>query len=124
MLFLSALNLLILLAAKNPGALSKGLVPLLGLMFAFLGNYMYNIKPNYLVGVRVPWTLNNDDNWRRTHQLAGRLWFVGGLVLTVISLITPAHMAVMLIVVILVPIALAPVVYSYLLYKRSGTPSK
>src|SRR5687767_11351000 len=44
-----------------------------GLLFAVIGNYMTNIKPNYVAGFRVRWTLENEDNWKKTHLLAGRL---------------------------------------------------
>src|SRR5678815_3270040 len=60
-----------------------------GLMLAVVGNYIYNIKPNYFAGIRLPWTLNNDENWRKTHLLGGRLLFGGGLLIAVICLFTP-----------------------------------
>jgi hypothetical protein len=44
-----------------------------GLMLAVVGNYIYNIKPNYFAGIRLPWTLHNDENWKRTHLLGGKL---------------------------------------------------
>ncbi|HKC35892.1 MAG TPA: DUF1648 domain-containing protein, partial [Chitinophagaceae bacterium] len=49
-----------------------------GLMLAIVGNYIYNIKPNYFAGIRLPWTLNNDENWKKTHLLGGKLLFGGG----------------------------------------------
>src|SRR5437764_3860045 len=70
--FLAALNFLLVASAKNSGNVQSLLLPLVGLLFAFIGNYMNNIKPNYFAGLRVPWTLNNDENWRRTHQLGGK----------------------------------------------------
>src|SRR3569832_3018888 len=50
-----------------------------GLLFAVIGNYMPNMKPNFFAGLRLPWTLENPDNWKKTHALAGKLWFAGGL---------------------------------------------
>ena len=57
-----------------------------GLLLCLIGNYMHTIKPNYFAGLRLPWTLNNEDNWRKTHLLAGKLWFVGGLVIAILCL--------------------------------------
>ena len=57
----------------------------MGLLFALLGNNMYNIKPNYFAGIRLPWTFESEDNWRKTHHLAGRFWFFGGLIFAVIT---------------------------------------
>src|SRR5258705_639986 len=59
-----------------------------GLMLAIVGNYIYNIKPNYFAGIRLPWTLNNDENWKKTHLLGGKLLFGGGLLIVVICLFT------------------------------------
>lgn len=49
------------------------------LFFILLGNVIGTTRPNYLVGVRVPWTLNNEEVWKRTHRFAGRLWVVLGV---------------------------------------------
>ena len=60
-----------------------------GLLFSFIGNYMHTLKPNYFAGLRLPWTLENEDNWRKTHLLAGKLFFAGGILIAVICLLTP-----------------------------------
>src|SRR5258705_8721637 len=49
-----------------------------GLLLAIVGNYLPNLKPNYFAGLRLPWTLENEENWRKTHWLAGKLFFTGG----------------------------------------------
>ncbi|MBK6826647.1 MAG: SdpI family protein [Chitinophagaceae bacterium] len=89
-----------------------------GLFFAILGNYLPNMKPNYFAGFRLPWTLENEENWRKTHQLAGRLWFSGGLILAVICLFLPAEVAIIVFFTIMVTITLIPCVYSYRLYRQ------
>lgn len=53
------------------------------LFFVILGNYLGNLRPNYFVGIRTPWTLENPETWRATHRLGGRLMFCGGLILLV-----------------------------------------
>lgn len=60
---------------------------LMGLFWAVIGNYMNNIRPNYFAGFRLPWTLENEDNWRYTHHLASKLWFAGGLLIALICLL-------------------------------------
>ena len=54
---------------------------LLGLIFVIMGNYMPKLKVNHTVGIRLPWTLQSEDNWHKTHRLAGKLWVLGGLIL-------------------------------------------
>lgn len=49
------------------------------LLFAGIGNYFNNIKSNYFVGIRTPWTLESETVWRKTHQLAAKLYFGMGL---------------------------------------------
>lgn len=89
-----------------------------GLLFSFIGNYMHNIKPNYFAGIRLPWTLENEDNWRKTHLLGGKLFFAGGLLIAVICLFTPPVISIVLFFVITAIITIIPCVYSYRLYKK------
>ena len=91
----------------------------LGLFLAFIGNIMHSIKPNYFAGIRVPWTLENEDNWRQTHQLASKIWFAGGIILAVLSLILNQKILLLVFVPVVLIMAAVPVIYSYLLYKKS-----
>src|SRR5205809_2888913 len=90
----------------------------MGLLFAFLGNNMYNIKPNYFAGLRLPWTLENEENWKKTHQLAGRLWFFGGLFFAALALFLSNEWAGYMGTAVLAILILIPVFYSYNLYKN------
>lgn len=120
MLFLSAINIGITYAALNHGEfnITKLLFPLLGLLFAFLGNMMNNIKPNYFVGVRTPWTLEDEDTWKATHRLTAKLWFAGGLVITIISLIFNHETLSVFFPAAIIGLAIIPIVYSYIYYKK------
>ncbi len=88
-----------------------------GLLFAVIGNYMPNLKPNYFAGLRLPWTLENPDNWKKTHLLAGRLWFAGGLLIAIICLFTPPVASIIIFSIITLTITIIPAVFSYRLYK-------
>ncbi len=92
-----------------------------GLLFCFIGNYMHNIKPNYFAGFRLPWTLENESNWRKTHLLGGKLFFAGGFLIAVISLLTPPIVAIILFFTITLTITIIPCVYSYRLYKKQAS---
>ena len=89
-----------------------------GLMLAVVGNYIYNIKPNYFAGIRLPWTLNNDENWKKTHLLGGKLLFGGGLLIAVICLFTPFTFSMITLFVVLSVVILITCIYSYRLYKK------
>lgn len=93
------------------------IVPLIvGIIFVIIGNYLPKTKQNYTVGVKIPWTLNDEDNWNKTHRFAGFVFVIGGLILIVTSL-TIINVAILLIDIFL--IALLPVIYSYILYKNA-----
>lgn len=84
-------------------------------LFAFLGNLMGKVTPNYYVGIRTPWTLESDTVWERTHRLAAKLMVfssIGGIIAALLG----APMAVVICVVLLA--ILIPVPYSYWLYRE------
>ncbi len=56
------------------------------LIFIFVGNYLPKCRQNYTVGIKLPWTLADEENWDRTHRFAGRLWIAAGLLLVVLHL--------------------------------------
>ena len=89
-----------------------------GLLLAIVGNYLPNLKPNYFAGLRLPWTLENEENWRKTHRLAGKLFFVGGIVLGVICLFTPPVASIVIFFAGTMAMVAIPCVYSYKLYKQ------
>ena len=97
-----------------PGFIFSGV----GLLFCFIGNYMHNIKPNYFAGFRLPWTLENEDNWRKTHLLGGKLFFAGGLLIAVICLLTPVIISLVAFFTITFILIIIPIIYSYRLYKK------
>ena len=45
----------------------------IGLVLAIVGNYLPKCKQNYTIGIKIPWTLNSEENWNKTHRFAGRL---------------------------------------------------
>jgi uncharacterized membrane protein len=95
------------------------------LFFAFLGNYMRTVRSNFFIGIRTPWTLSNDEVWRKTHELGGKIWFYGGLLLAIIVFFLPSSEAVIVMASAVGLMAIIPVVYSYILYRRiMGAPSK
>lgn len=121
--FLVLLNYFFILSGLYSWEISKKAIFIfLGLVLAVLGNYMNNIKPNFFAGIRLPWTLNDENNWRQTHHLAGKLWFFGGIVLALISWFLPEMALKPLFITLLILIILIPCIYSYLLFKKKTNP--
>lgn len=90
----------------------------IGVLIAVAGNYLPKCKRNYTVGIKLPWTLESEENWNKTHHFAGILWLAGGLVMLVSSLVLPNYWMIPLIMIAL--LVVAPIVYSYFLYKRNS----
>jgi uncharacterized membrane protein len=117
----AVLHVVALLQAS--GVVSEGArlhaLALSGLML-LMGNVLGRVRPNFFVGIRTPWTLANDTVWRRTHRLAGKAFFAGGLLsLVAVAALSPEHgFAVML--VLLVSAGLGPVVASYLFWRAAA----
>lgn len=61
---------------------------MVGILFLILGNYMHKVKQNYTVGIKIPWTLDGEENWNRTHRLASRLWSLSGVVFIINGIFT------------------------------------
>ena len=117
-LFITGINIMFIISSvKGAVVFGNFLFPLMGLLFAFIGNYMNNIKPNYFAGFRLPWTLSDDENWRKTHRLAGHLWFWTGLFITIISLLLPTPIVFPVLLSSIAIISIIPTVYSYKLFK-------
>ncbi|MDU2538340.1 MAG: SdpI family protein, partial [Streptococcus mitis] len=64
------------------------------------------------------WTLENDENWRKTHRLAGKIWVLGGLLLFLNSFVQLYVYWVFFLTLLLV--VLMPGVYSYQLSKSES----
>lgn len=94
-------------------------IPLLLLFFFVLGNYMQSLQPNYFVGIRTPWNLEDDTNWRKTHRFAGRLWMLASLALGVFYWWSGPALFFIVFVPVILAIACIPMFYSYRLYRES-----
>lgn len=88
------------------------------LFFALLGNYMRTVRSNFFVGIRTPWTLSNETVWRKTHELAGKIWFYSGIVLAIVVFFLPDIAAGIVMGTGVFLMAIIPVVYSYLEFNR------
>jgi len=87
-----------------------------GFILIAFGNYLPKCKQNYTIGIRLPWTLNSEDNWNKTHHLAGYIWILGGICMIIGSCIRIQSLP--LIICICIMITLVPFLYSYSLYKK------
>ena len=87
---------------------------LIGLIFTIIGNYMPKCKQNYTIGIKIPWTLDNEENWNRTHRFAGWLWTFCGVAIMFTGFL--GGFWVFLPITLLM--VLAPIIYSYIIHQK------
>lgn len=91
-------------------------VPLItGAMLVVL-NVMGKIRPNWLVGIRTPWTLSSKMAWVKTHRLGGWLFILSGLGLMAASVVH-ASWAAMACFGLLILSVVAAYAYSYRVWR-------
>lgn len=116
-LFLLVYGSLVAIALGRPVKVDSIISVAGAIAIVLLGNYLPKIQPNWIIGVRTPWTLSSDLAWRRTHRLAGPLFVVTGLVSLVAALFRPAVAAYLMLSLIVVT-AVISATYSYLVWRQ------
>ena len=120
-LFLTALSMVILYATSHQGiSIEKLLFPIMGLAFAGMGLYMPKIKQNYFAGFKLPWTLDNVDNWNATHKIAGKVWLYGGVIQFFAGLVFSSVASFVIFFIAMVVMVLVPTIYSYRMFKNGN----
>lgn len=89
----------------------------IGSLFIFIGNLLPKTKHNYFIGIRTPWTLADEQNWFRTHRIAGKIWVLGGLIVALTAL-APESFQVPVFLTILAVMVVTPFVYSYTDFRK------
>ena len=96
-----------------------------GLMFMVIGNYLPKVKQNNTIGIRVVWTLQDEENWNATHRFSGKIWVASSILCMLCGLFAESIAALVLYIVSIMAAAIISVLYSYLFYKKKiGTGEK
>ena len=95
----------------------KIVLALVGIMFIVIGNYLPKCKQSYTMGIKLPWTLSDEENWNRTHRLGGKLWVASGFVI-ILCMLLPTNAMSAVLIIILFSAVIVPTIYSYQLYKK------
>ena len=109
------INLTVIMFCLNVGINVAAIIySFIGVVFVAIGNYLPKCRQNYTVGIRLPWTLNNEINWQKTHRFSGVVFILAGVLMLLNAVIGQSWL-------IICAIALAgilPIVYSFTLYKK------
>lgn len=104
---------------QEVGHAGKFLFAGIGLFFAVLGNFFPALKPNYFIGIRSPWALESEVVWKKTHQLAGKIWVAAGLLLAFLPFILNNETLMSdIFLVVTLTIAFFPFIYSFIIWRQ------
>ena len=90
---------------------------LISVIFILIGNYLPKCKRNYTVGIRLPWTLHNDNVWIKTHRLGGFLFVITGVLILFTSIFLNKISFFIMISMLLI-ILISTTIYSFVIYKK------
>lgn len=119
-LFLSGIIAWVIYTATQSGT-TQNTTPILLMVMALLaatGNYITTVRPNFFVGIRTPWTLMNETVWRKTHQLAGRVWVGGSIVGAILLMLVPTAWQIPVLLMVVGVLIVIPAVYSYIVFRQ------
>ena len=122
--YISALFMMLSFGLEN--AIGVILSVFFGAMFIVFGNFMPKSVQNRTFGLKIKWTLANEDNWAATHRFAGKVWVISGIV-TLVGAFLPEMVSIIILVAASVPAVVLPIIYSYRFYKKQladGTATK
>lgn len=118
-LFKSLLALIIIYITKNQSFSDPALMyVLVGVLLMIMGNYFKVIRPGYFIGIRTPWTLENEEVWKATHVFAGKIWLFGGLIIVLGGITFSGFVFSKALVTIGFIVAFLPVAYSFFKYRQ------
>ena len=89
--FLLAIYVLMLRAFRVGALSASGLVPVLaGLLLMVVGAVLRKLRPNWLIGIRTPWTLSSRRSWARTHEVGSVVLMACGALIAISPLVHQA----------------------------------
>ena len=119
--FLSILGLIICYSATGASVpISKIMLPFIGISFSAMGWYMPKLHQNYFAGFKLPWTLENVDNWNETHKLAGKIWLYGGMIQAIATIAFPNYTGIIIFLITTVIMIAIPTVFSFRMFKNGN----
>ena len=116
--FLGSLYLMTLAAGLGWEVNAQRYVMLgIAVLFLLIGLALPEMKKNYMIGIRLPWTLHSDVVWSKTNKLGGKLFLALALVAAVAAFL-PGAWAFGLLMAGIISLLVILVWYSYREYRK------
>ncbi len=87
-----------------------------GALLIIVGNYLPKCKQNYTIGIKISWTLDDEENWNYTHRISGKIWVAGGIIILLTAVFRQAWIS----LVIMLLMVIIPFVISYLFHRKKN----
>jgi uncharacterized membrane protein len=119
--FITSLPLLLTMFASQHWVRERTIVQAVFIFLAVTANLTNSVKPNHFIGIRTPWTLADEDVWRKTHQACSKWFFISALVGFVLSIVVPVPWLHRLLYIIGLSTTAYAMIYSYWLHKKKAS---
>ncbi|GFN22145.1 SdpI family protein [Thermanaeromonas sp. C210] len=120
-IFMAVLYGLILTASMGYYVPMDRVMPaLMGFLFILIGNYLPRIRHNYFVGIRTPWTLADEEVWRRSHRFGGIAFVLAGVISLGVAFVARGTVAFIVVISAVMLAAVLSAGYSLLIYRQKG----
>lgn len=97
---------------------------LIGALFVIIGMLLKDIKMNWFMGIRTPWTMSSEAVWNKTHEMSGPVMMIAGVLIAATVLTASFQGKIILFVVSLALIVIGLPLYSYILYRQEKKTKK
>jgi len=94
-----------------------------GFLMMIMGFYLRDIKENWFIGIRTPWTLSSHTVWEKTHKLGSWVFMAFGLII-IIAPYLPMNLSIFLFVLGVLGVSLGTILYSYFLFSQEKKTKK
>ena len=95
-----------------------------GTLFAILGYAMPNIRQNYTIGVRLPWTIESEAAWDASHRFIGGIWILVGAVTALLGLLALSEAAILTLLIGLALSIVGTLFVAYRVWSRAPKASR
>ena len=120
--FMLALHVFMLVSAMRGFRYSPFAMPtLIGALLVIIGAFLPELPRNFFIGIRTPWTLADQEVWKRTHRFGGPLFVICGALLVTLGPFLRQQASTMAMMGFVLFSALATVIYSFVIYRWPNT---
>ncbi len=95
----------------------RAMMPPIAVLIFTVGALLPRIGRNWFFGIRTPWTLSSDEDWKKTHEFSRPVFMTAGA-LILLGTFLPRVWGAGLLIASILGAAFISVVYSYVVFRR------